>query len=88
MDFMDFMDGQKLYSQKLKSVDACDLKEVYAMKMFAVYFEGDFQVEFHTLKEASDYVKSDIKGFASTYNKTQKWVKDHFEWKIEEVEYK
>ena len=55
--------------------------------MFAVYFEGDFQVEFNTLKDAEEYVKSDIKGFASTYNKTQKFVKKHFIWTIEEVEY-
>lgn len=57
------------------------------MKMFAVYFDGDFQEEFNTLQEAKDYVKDDIKGFASTYNKTQKWVKEHFAWDIEEVEY-
>ena len=57
------------------------------MKMFAVYFDGDFQEEFSTLQEAKDYVKADIKGFASTYNKTQKWVKEHFKWDIEEVEY-
>ena len=57
------------------------------MKMFAVYFDGDFQVEFNTLKEAEKYVKSDIKGFASTYNKTQKWVKERFTWTVEEVEY-
>lgn len=57
------------------------------MKMFAVYFDGDFQEEFNTLQEAKDYVKADIKGFAYTYNKTQKWVKEHFTWDIEQVEY-
>lgn len=55
--------------------------------MFAVYFDGDFQEEFSALQEAKDYVKADIKCFASTYNKTQKWVKEHFTWTIEEVEY-
>lgn len=57
------------------------------MKMFAVYFDDDFQEEFKTLKEAQEYVKADIKGFAATYNKTQKWVREHFTWTIEEVEY-
>lgn len=51
--------------------------------MYKVYWEGDFQAEFKTLKEAKEYVKADIKGTAEHYNKTQKWVKAHFTWKIE-----
>lgn len=51
--------------------------------MYNVYWEGDWQAEFETLKEAQDYVKADIKGTAEHYNKTQKWVKEHFTWEIE-----
>ena len=52
--------------------------------MFKVYWEGDFQAEFKTMEEAQEYVKKDIKGTAEAYGKTQKWVKEHFTWEIEE----
>ena len=55
--------------------------------MWAVYCDGDFQEEFKTKKEAQEYVKRDIKGMAETYGHTQKWVKEHFKWTIEYVEY-
>ncbi len=55
--------------------------------MWAVYFDGDFQEEFDTKREAQEYVRRDIKGMAETYGKTQKWVKDHFKWEIEFIEY-
>ena len=51
--------------------------------MYKVYWEGDYQAEFSTLKEAQDYIKADIKGTAETYRKPQKWVKEHFTWSIE-----
>lgn len=51
--------------------------------MYKVYWEGDFQAEFKTLREAKEYVQSDIKGMAETYHKTQKWVREHFTWTIE-----
>lgn len=51
--------------------------------MYEVYWEGDFQTEFKTLKEAQEYIKKDIKGMAEQYGKTQKWIKDHFKWEIE-----
>lgn len=51
--------------------------------MYKVYWEGDFQAEFKTLKEAQEYVKADIRGTAETYRKSQKWVKEHFTWQIE-----
>lgn len=53
------------------------------MTKYEVYWEGDFQAEFDTLKEAQEYVKHDIKGLAETYGKSQKWVKEHFTWSIE-----
>lgn len=52
------------------------------MKMYKIYWEGDLQAEFKTLKEAQDYIKADIKGTAETYNKSQKWVKANFKWEI------
>lgn len=55
--------------------------------MWAVYCDGDFQEEFKTKREAQEYVKRDIKGTAETYVKTQKWVKEHFTWTVEYVEY-
>jgi hypothetical protein len=51
--------------------------------MYKVYWEGDFQAEFETLKQAQEYVRNDIKGMAETYSKSQKWVKEHFTWEIE-----
>lgn len=51
--------------------------------MYKVFWEGDWQAEFKTLKEAKDYIKRDIKGMAETYGKTQKWVKEHYKWEIE-----
>ena len=50
---------------------------------YKVYWEGDLQAEFETLKEAQEYVKADIKGSAEHYGHTQKWVKEHFTWEIE-----
>lgn len=55
--------------------------------VWEVYCDGDFQEGFATKKEAEDYVRRDIKGMAETYGKTQKWVKEHFKWTIERVEY-
>lgn len=57
------------------------------MYKYAVYWEGEYQIDFDTLKEAQAYVRRDIKGIAETYNKTQKWVKEHFTWEIEKVYY-
>lgn len=54
---------------------------------YAVYWENDFQMEFDTLSEARKYVKDDIKATADTYGKTQKWVREHFKWQIEEIIY-
>lgn len=56
-------------------------------KRYAVYCDGDLQVEFSTLQEAKDYVKRDIKGMAECYGKTQKQIKEFFRWTIEEVFY-
>lgn len=58
-----------------------------SIKKYAVYLEGDFQIEFDTLAEARKYVKDDIKATADTYGKTQKWVREHFKWQIEEIIY-
>lgn len=54
--------------------------------MYKVYWEGDFQAEFETLKEAQEYVKADIKGTAEAYKKSLKWVSAHFTWEIEKEE--
>lgn len=54
---------------------------------YVVYWDGDFQMEFDTLAEARKYVKDDIKATADTYGKTQKWVREHFNWQIEEIVY-
>ena len=51
--------------------------------MYKVYWEGDFQVEFESLKQAREYVRADIKGTSEAYGKSQKWIKEHFTWEIE-----
>ena len=56
-------------------------------KRYDVYWEGDLQSEFSTLQEAKDYIKRDIKGMAECYGKTQKQIKELFNWTIEEVLY-
>lgn len=56
-------------------------------RKYAVYWEGDLQEEFDTMNEAQEYVRRDIRMTAQTYGKTQKWVKEHFKWEIEIIEY-
>lgn len=52
--------------------------------MYKVYWESNFQAEFETLREAREYVKSAVKDMSKACRVTQKWVREHFEWKIEE----
>lgn len=57
------------------------------IKMYAVYINGDNDGEFSTLKDAKDYVKNYIRGTAETYNKTQKYIRENTEIKIEIIGY-
>lgn len=57
------------------------------IKMYAVYINGDNDGEFATLKAAKSYVKDYIRGTAETYNKTQKYIRENTEIKIEIIEY-
>lgn len=57
------------------------------IKIYAVYINGDNDGEFTTLKDAKSYIKDYIRGTAETYNKTQKYIRENTEIKIEVVEY-
>lgn len=57
------------------------------MQKYAVYFEGDFQAEFDSLEEALQYMKRDIEGMASFYGHSLKWIKSHFTWSVEVMDY-
>ena len=55
------------------------------IKMYAVYINGDNDGEFTSLAKA--YIKDYIRGTAETYNKTQKYICENTEIKIEIIEY-
>ena len=56
-------------------------------RVFAVFSNGDWEVEFPTRQEAEWYVKKLIKGTAEDYRHTQKWAREMLGLTIEEMEY-
>ena len=56
-------------------------------KVYAVYINGDNDGEFPTKHDAELYIRGYIRGTAETYKKSQKWVREHTDITIEEIEY-
>ena len=57
------------------------------MIMYAVYINDDCDGEFETYQEASEYIKNLIRGTAEHYGKSQKYIRQLFNPRIEEIEY-
>ena len=55
-----------------------------AETVFSVYWDGDYQAEFKTREDAENYVKHDMQGMSTTYNKSLAWIKRQFTWEIVE----
>lgn len=54
---------------------------------YVLFINDDNEGEFDTRKAALDYIKMYIKGTAETYNKTQKYIREHTDFAIEKYTY-
>ncbi len=84
--------GDKYYTSNIEKsvIWAIATKAVQVdkpIKMYAVYINGDNDGEFTTLAAAKTYIKDYIRGTAETYGKTQKYIRENTDIKIEIIEY-
>ena len=54
---------------------------------YAVYSNGDFEIEFPTIEEARNYVKDLVRGTAEHYNTTIRKARESLGLTIEKIEY-